>query len=112
MVDPTKYHSIVGGFHYLTLTQPNTAFVVNQGCQYMHAPTNTHWLQSNVSHTFLKESISFGLHHRPSTLNFIAYYDADWIDDLMIDDLQMDIVSILDIFLFHPTLQLKLNIIT
>jgi hypothetical protein len=40
--DATNFRSIVGGLQYLTLTQPDLAFVVNKICQYLHAPTMVH----------------------------------------------------------------------
>jgi histone deacetylase 1/2 len=40
--DATRYRSIVGGLHYLTLTRPDLAFSVNKVCQVLHAPTTVH----------------------------------------------------------------------
>lgn len=79
---PTEHRSIVGGLQYLTLTQPDIAFVVNQVCQYMHAPTTTHLIAVKRSlrffFFFLKGTVSFGIHLRPSLLRLIAYCNADW----------------------------------
>jgi hypothetical protein len=41
--DSTQYRSIVGALQYLTLTRPNISFAVNKVCQFLHAPTTTHW---------------------------------------------------------------------
>jgi histone deacetylase 1/2 len=41
--DITWYQSLVGSLQYLTLTRPDIAFVVNKVCQFLHAPTTTHW---------------------------------------------------------------------
>jgi histone deacetylase 1/2 len=41
--DATRYRSIVRALQYLTLTRPNISFVVNKVCQFLHAPTTTHW---------------------------------------------------------------------
>jgi hypothetical protein len=40
--DATNFRSIIGGLQYLTLTQPDLAFVVNKVCQYLHTPTMVH----------------------------------------------------------------------
>jgi histone deacetylase 1/2 len=41
--DSTRYRSIVGALQYLTLTRPDLSFSVNKVCQYLHAPTTSHW---------------------------------------------------------------------
>jgi histone deacetylase 1/2 len=41
--DSTQYRSVVGGLQYLTLTRPDISFSVNKVCQFLHAPTTTHW---------------------------------------------------------------------
>jgi histone deacetylase 1/2 len=41
--DSTRYHSIVGGLQYLTMTRPDLSFAVNKICQYLHVPRCTHW---------------------------------------------------------------------
>lgn len=41
--DLHTYRSIVGELQYLTITRPDLSYVVNQVCQFMHAPTTIHW---------------------------------------------------------------------
>ena len=41
--DATNYRSVVGALQYLTLTRPDISYSVNKVCQYLHAPTTTHW---------------------------------------------------------------------
>jgi histone deacetylase 1/2 len=40
--DSTRYRSIVGALHYMTLTRPDLSFYVNKVCQFLHAPTTVH----------------------------------------------------------------------
>ena len=101
LTNPTEYHSIVGGLQYLTLTRPDITFVVNQICQYMHAPTTSHLVAVKHILRFLKGIITFGLHFWPGPLHLIAYCDADWAGNLIIEYLQVVIVFILGPILFR-----------
>lgn len=40
--DPTSYRQIVGALLYLTLTRPDIMYAVQQVCQFMHSPRDTH----------------------------------------------------------------------
>ena len=40
--DPTKYRQLVGSLQHLTLTYPNITYIVQQICQFMHAPYDIH----------------------------------------------------------------------
>ena len=42
--DSTRYKSMVGALQYLTLTRPDISFAVNKVCQFLHAPTTSHWI--------------------------------------------------------------------
>jgi hypothetical protein len=41
--DATNYRSVVGALQYLTLTRPDISYSVNKVCQFLHAPTTSHW---------------------------------------------------------------------
>ncbi|KAJ4790150.1 polyprotein [Rhynchospora pubera] len=83
--DPQLYRSAVGALQYATLTRPDISFAVNKCAQFMHNPTNNHWiavkrvlryLKGTVSHAFLIQS--------QSSLSLHAYSDSDWagsVDD-------------------------------
>lgn len=42
--DPTLYHQVVGSLQYATITRPDIVDLVNRVCQFMHSPTNNHWI--------------------------------------------------------------------
>jgi hypothetical protein len=74
--DATKYHSIVGVLQYLTLTRPDTSYVVNKVCQYLHTPRSVHWTAVKRILRFLK--YVFMIRPSPSTM-VNAFSDVDWV---------------------------------
>lgn len=77
--DSTHYRSIVGGLQYLTLTRPDLSFSVNKICQFLHAPTTSHWTAVKRILRYVKGTINVGLtlQKSPSTL-LSGFSDADW----------------------------------
>ena len=81
--DPTLYRSIVGARQYINITRPEIAFSINKVCQFMHQPLQSHWQAVKRLLRYLKGTITFGLHLRPSSnFNLYAFCDADWGCDL------------------------------
>ncbi|XP_016650486.1 PREDICTED: uncharacterized mitochondrial protein AtMg00810-like [Prunus mume] len=76
--NPTEYRSIVGGLQYLTSTRPDISFAVNQVCQFMHAPTDSHMQAAKRILIFLKGTRSHGIWFHKGPLTLSAYSDADW----------------------------------
>uniref|UniRef100_A0A2N9HLR0 Reverse transcriptase Ty1/copia-type domain-containing protein n=1 Tax=Fagus sylvatica TaxID=28930 RepID=A0A2N9HLR0_FAGSY len=81
LVDPTSFRSLVGALQYLTFTRPDLSFAVNQVCQFMHSPTDTHLIAAKRILRYVKGSLSSGLLFQPGSLNLQAYADADWAGD-------------------------------
>ncbi|KAM3214769.1 hypothetical protein ACQJBY_066994 [Aegilops geniculata] len=83
--DATNYRSVVGALQYLTLTRPDISYAVNKVCQYLHAPSTTHWTAVKRILRYLKFSEGLGLQiTKSSSMLVTAYSDADWagcIDD-------------------------------
>jgi histone deacetylase 1/2 len=79
--EATRYRSLVGGLQYLTLTRPDLSFAVNKVCQFLHAPTDTHWSAVKRILCYVKGTLTHGLHLRASTTSpdiLSAFSDADW----------------------------------
>jgi histone deacetylase 1/2 len=62
--DSTRYRSIVGALQYLTLTRPDIAFSVNKVCQFLHAPTTTHWTTVKRILRYVSGTVGLGLSFR------------------------------------------------
>jgi len=60
--DPTQFCQIMGALQYLTFTRPNICFAVNRVCQFMHAPTDSHWAAVKRVLRYLKGTASYGFH--------------------------------------------------
>jgi histone deacetylase 1/2 len=77
--DATRYRSIVGALQYLTLTRPDISFSVNKVCQFLHAPTTSHWTAVKRILRYLKDTSNFGLRINKSPSMLVsAFSDADW----------------------------------
>lgn len=80
-VDPSVYRSITGALQYLTLTRPDLSFAVNQACQHMHNPSSADFTALKRILSYIKGTLSFGLHINKGPLKLIAFSDADWAGD-------------------------------
>lgn len=77
--DPSVYQSLVGALQYCIITHPDICFAVNKVCQFMHAPTTTHWQALKHILRYLKSTMTHGLSFQPSShLNLVCYTDPDW----------------------------------
>ncbi|XP_042969008.1 uncharacterized mitochondrial protein AtMg00810-like [Carya illinoinensis] len=78
--DPTLYRSLVGALQYLTITWPDIAHAVNFVSQFLHSPTEDHFLVVKRILHYVKGTFHFGLHFRPFATPgaLFAYSDADW----------------------------------
>jgi hypothetical protein len=81
--DTTKYRSVVGALQYLSLTQPDISFSVNQICQFLSTPTTSHWAAVKRILWYLRATIDFGLCFTKSSSTLLsAFSDADWASNL------------------------------
>ncbi|CAL2270230.1 unnamed protein product [Prunus armeniaca] len=78
LADPTFYRSTVGALQYLTWTRPDLAFAVNQVCQFMHQPRESHLGAVKRILRYLKGTLEHGLWFQQGSTHLHAYFDADW----------------------------------
>jgi histone deacetylase 1/2 len=75
----------VGALQYLTFTRPNICFAVNRVCQFMHAPTDSHWDAVKYILRYLQGTTTYGLHiSHSSSFVLHGFTDANWtgnVDD-------------------------------
>jgi hypothetical protein len=78
--DPTLYRSFIGALQYLTITQPDITHAVNSVSQFLHSPTDNHYLVAKRILRYVKGTLHFGLNIHPSIAPgaLVAYSDADW----------------------------------
>nr|KYP45253.1 hypothetical protein KK1_033206 [Cajanus cajan] len=77
--DLTRYKSIIGALQYCTIKRSDVAFVVNNLCQFMHKPLESHWKAIKRVLRYLNSTIEHGLDFYPSSnLDINGYYDSDW----------------------------------
>ncbi|XP_017188282.1 uncharacterized mitochondrial protein AtMg00810-like [Malus domestica] len=77
-VDPVLYRSVVKALQYLTITRPDLSYVVNQVCQFMHSPKNTHWMAVKRILRYLKATYDHGLLYKLGNARLTAFSDADY----------------------------------
>jgi len=78
--DATCFRQIMGALQYLTFTRPDICFAVNRVCQFMHAPTDSHWAAVKRILRYLRRTTSHGLHiTRGSSFALHGFTDADWV---------------------------------
>jgi hypothetical protein len=81
--DPTQYHQIVGALQYLTFTRLNICYAINKVCQFMHAPTEDHWVAVKRILHYLQATATYGLHFtRDSLLSLNGFTDTDWVSSI------------------------------
>jgi transposase InsO family protein len=82
LADPTPYRQLVGALSYLSITRPDIAHAVHTASQFQHAPTSVHMGAVMRIIRYIKSSLSRGLFlSSSSSLDLIAYTDADWGGD-------------------------------
>jgi hypothetical protein len=76
--DATNYQSVVSALQYLSFT-PDISFSVNRVCQFLSAPTTSHWVVVKRILCYLRATSTFGIHITMSGSSLLsAFSDADW----------------------------------
>lgn len=72
---------MVEALQYLTFIRPDIAFSVNQVCQFMQSPIESHFIAVKQILRYLEGTMNQGLCFKPGSLQLNAYNDADWGGD-------------------------------
>jgi hypothetical protein len=100
--NPTRFHQIMSALQYLTFTHPDIFFAVNKVCQFIHAPTDSHWTVVKRILRYLKGMTSYDFHiTRGSSFALYGFIGADWLVVLMIASLRVATLSSLVKRRFH-----------
>lgn len=79
LTDATFYRSLVGALQYLTMTRPDIAYAVNQVCQFMHKPRQSHLIAAKRILRYIKATPDFGLRLvKTRNEHLYGFSDADW----------------------------------
>ncbi|GJR90468.1 ribonuclease H-like domain-containing protein [Tanacetum coccineum] len=77
--DPTMYRSLARGLQYLTFTDLDLSYAVQQICLYMHDPREPHLAALKCILRYVYGTLDLGFHlYAPSTTSLVGYTDADW----------------------------------
>ncbi|GJY42882.1 ribonuclease H-like domain-containing protein, partial [Tanacetum coccineum] len=77
--DPILYQSLAGSLQYLTFTRPDISYAVQQVCLYMHDLREPHLSALKRILRYVQGTLNYGLQlFSSSTIDFVAYSDADW----------------------------------
>ncbi|XP_051122135.1 uncharacterized mitochondrial protein AtMg00810-like [Andrographis paniculata] len=76
---PHLFRKLVGKLIYLGFSRTDLSFAVQQLSQFMHAPTEDHWLAATHILQYLRNTSSLGLFFPTrSPLELTGYCDSDW----------------------------------
>lgn len=82
--NPSVYRSLIGGLQFLTNTIPDISFAVNQISLHLGAPTTLNWQKAKQIMRYLKGTLEWGLHIKPSLdLTLVGFLDADWANSVI-----------------------------
>ncbi|GKF76523.1 hypothetical protein Tco_0228993 [Tanacetum coccineum] len=78
VVDPTRYHGIIGTLMYLTSSRPDLVFVMCMSARYQAKPTKKHLHAVKRIFQYLRGTINMGLwYSKDSFIALAAFADAD-----------------------------------
>lgn len=79
-----QFKTIIRALQYYTLTCLEISFLVNNICQFLHQPTDKHWLATKRLFRYLKGTLDYGISlSQSSSLSLTTYIDVDyasWVD--------------------------------
>jgi hypothetical protein len=81
VIEPIAYRCLTGALQYLTFTNTDIAYTVQQVCLHMQDPHEPHLTAVKRILRYLHGTLDHGLLlHRASTSDLVVYTDVDWAD--------------------------------
>ena len=84
-VDPTLFKQIVGSLRYLCNSRPDIAYAVGIISRFMSEPRVSHLLAAKRVMRYIKGTLQYDILFpkclNESSMELMAYYDADWCGD-------------------------------
>jgi hypothetical protein len=72
--DTTRFQSVVGALQYLSFTRPDISYAVNRVCQFLSAPTTSHWVAVKRILRYLKTTLDVGLCFTKTTSSLLSAF--------------------------------------
>lgn len=72
--DASQYRFVVGSLHYISFTRPNISYAVNRLSQFMHKPTEDHWLSAKRILWYLTDTLTHGIFMHVSSPLSLHHY--------------------------------------
>lgn len=77
--DVIEYRCIIGDLQYLSLTWLDISYAVNKFSQFIHCPSQLHWVAIKCLLRYLKHTIYHGLFLRRNSPHLLhTFLDSDW----------------------------------
>ena len=81
-MDCTIYRQLIGSLLYLTHSQPDICYVMNDISIYMQHTHDIHWKETKRILQYIQGTRTYGIHYAAdSELELVGYTDSDWVGD-------------------------------
>ena len=81
-MDYTIYQQPIGSLLYLTHSQPDIYYAMNDVSRYMQKPHDIHWKAAKRILQYIQGTRTYSIHYTAdSELELVGYTDSNWVGD-------------------------------
>ena len=81
-MDCTIYRQLIGSLLYLTHSQPDIYYAMNDISRYMQQPHDIHWKEAKRILQYIQGTRTYGIHYALDfKLELVGYTNSDWVGD-------------------------------